>query len=67
MVGMAHGPVASHEAFFRNLFSGPPSPALGKLMLEMGRFAVTSRQPAAITASVKVPPTSTPSSIRGGP
>jgi 3-oxoacyl-[acyl-carrier-protein] synthase II len=43
VMGMAHGPVASHEVFFRTLFAGPATPALGKLMLEMGRFAVTSR------------------------
>jgi 3-oxoacyl-[acyl-carrier-protein] synthase II len=42
-VGMAHGPVTSHEEFFQALFKGPPTPALGRLMLEMGRFAVTSR------------------------
>ncbi len=42
-IGMAHGPVTSHEEFFQALFAGPPTPALGKLMLEMGRFAVTSR------------------------
>ncbi len=43
VIGMTHGPVTSHEQFFQALFAGPPTPALGRLMLEMGRFAVTSR------------------------
>jgi 3-oxoacyl-[acyl-carrier-protein] synthase II len=41
-VALSRGPAEAQEHFFRSLSSGTRGPAMGKAMLKMGRFHVTS-------------------------
>jgi 3-oxoacyl-[acyl-carrier-protein] synthase II len=42
VVGLTRGPEGSYTRFFENLCKNPLSPATGRLLLRMGRFAVAS-------------------------